>query len=120
MKELGTVDSFTVTGAMVNLDITSKEVTLEGDDSIIGKAIAIREENGNAAGKEACCLVEELDYECTWTRSDFYDTTSAKKAVSAALFLLFVGYTALTFLRQNKKTSGDVSKFSNNYFLSLF
>ena len=43
MKELGKIESFEVTGAQINIDISSKEVALEGDDGIIGKAIVIKE-----------------------------------------------------------------------------
>ena len=46
MKELGKIDSFEVTGAVVNLDVTSKKLTLEGDSSIIGQAISIKNVGG--------------------------------------------------------------------------
>ena len=67
---------------------------------------------GNAGGREACCVIEELVYECEWKREDFYSTTSSKKALSAALFLLFLAYQSLVYLRYKKKVDDkDVSTF---------
>ena len=43
------------------------------------------------------------EFECQWLKQEYFNTASAKKAVSAAMFLLFLGYTLLVFLRHKNR-----------------
>ena len=40
---------------------------------------------------------------CTWHKDEFYGASSAKKSVSAGMFILFLAYTLFVFLRTTKK-----------------
>ena len=40
---------------------------------------------------------------CTWSKEEFYGAASAKKSVSAGMFILFLAYTLFVFLRTTKK-----------------
>ena len=48
---------------------------------------------------------------CTWYKDDFYATSSAKKGVSASLFILFLVYTILVMIRSYKKGTGVSNLF---------
>ena len=43
---------------------------------------------------------------CTWSKDDFYSTASAKKGISASLFMLFLCYTIMVMVRSCKKGTG--------------
>jgi len=50
--------------------------------------------------------MSEVGFDCTWRRSEFFSTAQAKKAVSAAMFILFLVYTTLVYLKHKNKTKG--------------
>ena len=39
------------------------------------------------------------EYDCQWSREDFYATAQNKKAVTICMFFLFLGYTTMVLLR---------------------
>ena len=48
----------------------------------------------------------ESKIKCTWSKDDFYSTASAKKGISASLFILFLCYTIMVMVRSCKKGTG--------------
>ena len=69
----------------MDVDLDDTLVKLEGENSILGRSIVVHANaddlgkggnaeslaTGNAGGREACCIIEELVYECEWNRADF-------------------------------------------------
>lgn len=56
----------------------------------------------------------ESKIKCTWHKDEFYGAANAKKSVSAAMFILFLGYTMFVLLRQQKKET-SVSWWAFSY-----
>ena len=54
----------------------------------------------------------ESKIKCTWSKDDFYSTASAKKGISASLFLLFLCYTTMVMIRSCKKGTGVSNLFN--------
>ena len=41
-------------------------------------------------------------YDCTWTKAEFHNTVGAKESVSVLMFILFLFYTVLVFMKSRK------------------
>ena len=55
---------------------------------------------------------DDGDYDCQWSRADFYATAQNKKAVTVCMFFLFLMYTVIVLLRYKE----GVSHVSKNFF----
>mmetsp|Transcript_32240 Transcript_32240/g.49339 ORF Transcript_32240/g.49339 Transcript_32240/m.49339 type:complete len:116 (-) Transcript_32240:140-487(-) len=52
------------------------------------------------------------DPACEWHKADFFSTASVKESVTVTLFLFFLGYTSLVFLREkNSENAGGVKLY---------
>ena len=65
--------------------------------------------NKNELGKPN----EDGNFDCAWSREDFYGTSSAKKAISICMFMMFLGYTVMVILRyKNRNSKVSVTLYS--------
>ena len=62
--------------------------------------------NGTQRANHTVAEPYESKITCVWEKDDFYATASAKKGVSASLFILFLIYTILVIIRSYKKGTG--------------
>ena len=53
---------------------------------------------------------QDSNFDCQWSKADYFHTSEAKEAVNIIIFLLFFAYTALTAMRWTSKDSKQTKK----------
>ena len=56
-------------------------------------------QNKNEIGKAN----DDGNFDCAWSREDFYGTSAAKKSISICMFMMFLGYTVMVILRYKNR-----------------